>query len=542
MTEPPRIDESAIRTLVHAFYGKVRADAELGPIFTRALDGQWDAHLEKMCDFWSSVMLTTGRYHGNPMGTHLKLPGVTAAHFQRWLSLFRQTAAEVCDAPNAALFVARAENIARSLQLGMFYRAGQAAKALALVLLLAGLTLFGLPPAGAEDKPPSNAVEALQQQLDAGTATLPFATDGHGYVPGLLAALHIPRDSQLLIFSASSLQFDRIGPKTPRAIYYQDDAALGTVLDGKLIEVMAADRDSGVAFYTLDTARADKPRFERRGSECIICHGFASRWAPGMMVANMDTGPDGKPFNIDPAHVFRLTDDRTPFEDRYGGWYVTGQTGEMHHRGNVTFDPSDPLTVPPGGLNLASVSSRIAAARYLEPGSDIVSLLTLEHESGFVNLVTQINAQYHGLNNPAVKPELRATQEDIDFSIAELAGYMTFADEVKLPSPVTGSSGFAKEFESRGPYDAAGRSLRQFDLKTQLFRYPLSYMLYSQSFDNLNPAAKAKVLREVYEILSKKGQGGATALNIAAATKKDLPDFWKAMPERAPPLDRRPNP
>ncbi len=394
----------------------------------------------------------------------------------------------------------------------------------------------------AQDKPPSNVVEALQRQLDSGAATLAFAADGHGYVPGLLAALHIPRDSQLLIFSASSLQFDRIAPGTPRAIYYQDDAALGTVLDGKLIEVMAADRDDGVAFYTLDTNKTDKPRFERQGAECIICHGFASRWAAGMMVANMDTGPDGKPFNIDPAHVFRLTDDRSPFEERYGGWYVTGQTGAMHHRGNVTLDPSDPLTVPPGGLNLASVSDRIAAARYLEPGSDIVSLLTLEHQSGFVNLVTRINAQVHGLDNPLVKPALRATQEDIDFSIKELADYMTFKEEVALPSPVTGSSDFTTAFESRGPRDAQGRSLLQFDLRTRLFRYPLSYMLYSQSFDNLSPEIRGKLLRQIYGILSGKGVAGTAAINIAAATKKDLPDFWKPVAEQVPDLDRRPIP
>jgi hypothetical protein len=485
-----------------------------------------------MCDFWSAVMLTTGRYHGNPMRTHLKLPGVTQAHFQRWLALFGETAGEVCDAPTAALFVARAENIARSLQLGLFYRAGQAAKVLGVVLLLGLLTLLALPPSWAQDKPPSNVVEALQKALDAGTATLPFAKDGHGYVPGLLQALHIPRDSQLLVFSASSLQFDRIGPKTPRALYYQDDVALGTVLDGKLIEVMAADRDSGVAFYTIDTAQADRPRFQRQTGECMICHGFASRWASGMMVANMDTGPDGKPLNLDPAHLFRLTDDRTPFEERYGGWYVTGQTGAMHHRGNVTLDPTDPLTLPPGGLNLASISSRIAAGRYLEPGSDIVALLTLEHQTGFVNLVTRINAQYRGLNNNALKPELRATQEDIDFSIQELAGYMTFADEVALPSPVKGSSDFTTEFEGRGPRDSQGRSLRQFDLATHLFRYPLSYMIYSQSFDNLNPAAKALVWRQVYDRLRKRGALGDSAIAIVAGTKPDVPEFWKTVTKK----------
>ena len=399
-------------------------------------------------------------------------------------------------------------------------------------IALLGLLLLVQPLSWAQDKPPSNAVEVLQKALDAGTATLPFANDGHGYVPGLLQALRIPRNSQLLVFSASSLQFDRIGPKTPRAVYHQDDVALGTVLDGKLIEVMATDRDSGVAFYTLDTAQAERPRFERRTGECMICHGFASRWASGMLVANMDTGPDGKPLNLDPMHIFHLTDHRTPFEERYGGWYVTGQTGAMHHRGNVTLDPADPLTVPPGGLNLASISSRIDAARYLEPGSDVVSLLTLEHQSGFVNLVTRINAQYRGLNNLAIKPALRATQDDIDFSLDELAGYMIFADEVALPSPVTGSSDFTRDFEARGPRDGQGRSLRQFDLVTHLFRYPLSFMIYSQSFDTLNPAAKARVWRLAYDRLRSKGASGAAAIAIVAATKPDAPDFWKAGAER----------
>lgn len=402
-----------------------------------------------------------------------------------------------------------------------------------IIASLLGLLALGTGIAlRAQEAAPSNDIEALQRALDAGTATLPYAEDGHGYVPGLLAAFHIPRDSQLLVFSASSLQFDRIGPKTPRALYYQDNVALGTVLDGKLIEVMAADRDSGVAFYTLDTARAEHPRFERQGAECIICHGFASRWAAGMMVANMDTGPDGKPLNLDPAHIFHLTDHRTPFEERYGGWYVTGQTGAMQHRGNVTLDPADPLTLPPGGLNLASISSRIAASRYLEPGSDIVSLLTLEHQAGFVNLVTRINAQYRGLNNLQLKPELRATPEDIDASIAELAAYMTFADAVPLPSPVIGSSDFAKDFAARGPHDGEGRSLRQFDLKTRLFRYPLSYMLYSQSFDALDPRAKARLWQLLYDSLSRQGTDGAAAIAIVAATATNLPAFWKPVAEK----------
>jgi hemoglobin len=118
----PRIDEDMIRTLVHGFYARVRADHEIGPIFNRIIGDDWDAHLAKMCEFWSSVMLLTGRYKGNPMIAHMRLKMVRPEHFERWLALFRQTARDVCLPEIAELFIGRAENIARSLQLGMFFR------------------------------------------------------------------------------------------------------------------------------------------------------------------------------------------------------------------------------------------------------------------------------------------------------------------------------------------------------------------------------------------------------------------------------------
>jgi hemoglobin len=118
----PAIDEAIIRSLVHGFYAKVREDPKIGPIFNRVIGGDWDQHLAKMCDFWSSVMLLTGTYKGNPMVAHMRLKMVRPEHFERWLALFRETATELCDPEVAALFVGKAENIARSLQLGMFYQ------------------------------------------------------------------------------------------------------------------------------------------------------------------------------------------------------------------------------------------------------------------------------------------------------------------------------------------------------------------------------------------------------------------------------------
>lgn len=118
------VTEAMIRDLVHAFYGKVRRDPELGPIFNAAVD-DWDEHLARLCDFWSSVLLMTSRFRGQPMAAHARLPDIRPAHFDRWLELFRATASEVCPPDAAALFVAKAEMIGRSLQLGIAASRGE---------------------------------------------------------------------------------------------------------------------------------------------------------------------------------------------------------------------------------------------------------------------------------------------------------------------------------------------------------------------------------------------------------------------------------
>lgn len=118
------IDEDMIRALVHGFYGRVRQDEMIGPIFNEVIGEEWDAHLAKLCDFWSAGMLQTRRFNGRPMAAHLRLKDIRPEHFECWLALFRQTARDVCPEDAANLFIARAEMIAQSFQLGMFYQPG----------------------------------------------------------------------------------------------------------------------------------------------------------------------------------------------------------------------------------------------------------------------------------------------------------------------------------------------------------------------------------------------------------------------------------
>jgi hemoglobin len=122
---PAGVDEAMIHRLVHAFYAKVRRDPALGPIFNPVIGEHWDAHLAKLCDFWSSVVLMTGRFKGSPMSVHVGLPDIRPTHFARWLHLFGETADETCPPAAAALFRARAEMIAQSLQLGIAAHRGE---------------------------------------------------------------------------------------------------------------------------------------------------------------------------------------------------------------------------------------------------------------------------------------------------------------------------------------------------------------------------------------------------------------------------------
>jgi len=380
------------------------------------------------------------------------------------------------------------------------------------VLFLLPLAMAAIAAARADDAvAPTNVVEALEAKLEKGEIKFTYTPDGHGYLKSVLEALKVSPESQVLPFTKSSLQFDRISPATPRAVYFNDDVAVGSVHPGGLIEILANDRRGGLVFYTLDNSKAGTPRLEEEGARCTVCHGLVNNVAPGWIVANIIATADGMPQIANPAHPFDITDQTRPFEDRWGGWYVTGASANMRHLGNVTApDPQKPFELPAeGGRTLASLSGRFDPAHALKATSDIVALMTLEHQTGFINRVDVLNIKYS------------------DAGLDDLIAYMTFANEAPLPGAVSGDSGFAADFAKRGPRDSKGRSLRTFELKTRLFRYPLSYMVYSTAFDALKPEIKDKLYPRLHDALKAKGADGADAIAILAATKPDLPDTWK---------------
>lgn len=142
IVERTGIDEEMIERLVRAFYAKVRADPVLGPIFAARIT-DWEPHLQRICAFWSSVVLLTGRYHGRPMEQHHRLP-IAGEHFDRWLALFGETAQGVCPPAAAAHFAERARHIGKSLEFGIAASRG--------IFLKEGERL-GAPEAGPPQQP-----------------------------------------------------------------------------------------------------------------------------------------------------------------------------------------------------------------------------------------------------------------------------------------------------------------------------------------------------------------------------------------------------
>ena len=178
------------------------------------------------------------------------------------------------------------------------------------LLLLVPLALAAIAAASraSETAEPGNVVAAFQARLDKGDVKLAFAQDGHGYLKSLLEGLKVSPQSQVLPFTKSSLQFDRISPGTPRAIYFNDDVAVGAVHPGGLIEIIANDRRGGIVFYTLDNKAPGAPHLQEESARCVVCHGMINTVTPGWIVANITATADGTPQIINPAHPFDMTD------------------------------------------------------------------------------------------------------------------------------------------------------------------------------------------------------------------------------------------
>ncbi|MBI3894905.1 MAG: hypothetical protein HY313_03140 [Acidobacteria bacterium] len=383
------------------------------------------------------------------------------------------------------------------------------------------------------ERPANDPVARLQKQVEKGEVKLEFHPKW-GYLPAVLEHLGIHVDSQVLVFSKTSSQVTQISPQRPRALYFNDAVSVGYVQQGQFLELASLDPNQGMIFYTLDVQKSDKPSFSRQEMDCLKCHmSPATLNIPGIMVSSVYPTDQDSPYGR--AGSF-ATDHRIPLEDRWGGWYVTGLHGSIRHRGNVPVDSFDSLTESElrQSQNLTRLDERLNTSAYLAPTSDIVALMTFEHQTRMTNLITRIGWE---TRVAIADKNLKEFQTQLDSDIDELVTYMLFADEAPLSSPIQGVSSFTKSFPQSGPRDKQSRSLRDFDLRKRLFRYPLSYMIYSPAFDSLPDIARNEIYRKLYEALTGKDTNQKLAhlsaedrravLEILRDTKPNLPAFFK---------------
>jgi hypothetical protein len=324
-----------------------------------------------------------------------------------------------------------------------------------------------------------------------------------GYLRSVLDALHVPVESQIAVFSKTSLQAPLIEPHNPRTIFFNDSVAVGW-MKGGFIEIAALDPRQGVQFYKLEQHPTSSPRFVRGSAlECLRCHvGESTLGVAGMVVRSTYTAADGSPMLI---YGGSMVDHRTPIEDRWGGWFVTGSLGTVHHLGNAVIGPQgDPKAMEP---------------LHDKFDSDVAALLIFDHQMHMANLITRIGW------------DSRASVGNLDDEAREFVDYLLFVDEAPLRGKLQGK--FSETFAKNAVRDSKGRSLRDLDLQKRLLRYPCSYMIYSEAFDALPAEVKDAIYKRMLRVLSGSEKDKKYArlspadrraiLEILRETKKDFP-------------------
>lgn len=419
-------------------------------------------------------------------------------------------------------------------------------------VLLCGMTdpvqsqiSFEKEPIHYSTAPVHDPIAELQRKIDSGEVKLDYDSRQE-YLPALLDALAVPLSSQMLVFSKTSFQLQKISPERPRSLYFNDRVYLGWVQQGDLIEVASIDPELGPIFYTLDIKQSDRPRFVRDQGQCLVCHASSrTQGVPGLLVRSVFADRSGHP--IIGSGTFTI-DHASPLNQRWGGWYVTGTHGPQRHMGNqVANKRAEPVAIDrEAGANVTDLGSRLNTDPYLTPHSDLIALMVLEHQTQMQNYITRAAYEarsamaYDQVMNKALGRPANtmsdSTQRRIDAKVEKLVRYLLFTEEVRLTAPLAGTSAFATDFARVAPRDSQDRSLRDLDLQTRLFKYPCSYLIDSASFDALPLEVQQRVYQRLWDILTSQEttsdfshlstEDRGAILEILRETKSQLPAYW----------------
>jgi hypothetical protein len=366
------------------------------------------------------------------------------------------------------------------------------------------------PPVSYSTTAPKDAGARLQVRLE--TGELKLAGNEREILRTLLRELNVPIESQVMVFSKTSLQRGRIRPDQPRALYFSDSIYIGWV-PGGLIEVAAVDPQLGPIFYTFNPRpeREEKQAFVR-DSDCLRCHGGTFvRDVPGVFARSIVPATNGEPLL---RHGTELVDDQTPFENRWGGWYVTGYTGGPNHRGNAFgTENGDRLDFPPSERRPAELGDFFDLSRYLAGTSDVVALLVIEHQMAVQNALTKAahscrrmldyqRSLQKTFKDPITdEPAYDSVKSVFRSAVEDILDHLLFRGAAPLPAGVTGLEAFRVAFAREAPRSPEGRSLKDFQLRDRLFAQRCSYLIYSETFTALPEQLKTRVLDRLHGVL-----------------------------------------
>lgn len=354
----------------------------------------------------------------------------------------------------------------------------------------------------------SDPFSLLMDELIAGEQALVHEGEEgeRGYLDSLLTALDIDISSQLLVFSKSSLKSRFITAETPRAIYFNDEVYVAFIAKTRAIEVSAMDPMLGPVFFSLAQDPEADFELDRQLNRCLRCHdsySLTGGGVPRFLLSSVLADGEGE---IVSHEISVMTNTSTPLNRRWGGWYVSGTHGSQETMGNLVIRDINELAR--NGLQLAANGNKedltdlVDLSAYPIQHSDIVALLVLEHQVEVQNVMTKVNYGLRTLLDTNGQLEADTIAEITEPLVLSLL----MANEEALTDTIEGTSGYTEYFQALGPVDSHNRSLREFDLNTRTFKYPLSYLIYSRAFDSLQSDAKAYVYTRLNEILSGQDQ------------------------------------
>lgn len=356
--------------------------------------------------------------------------------------------------------------------------------------------------------PLTDRVTRLMTEIETGRVTLEYDAEQRGYLDSLLAALDIDPNSQFLVFSKTAAKTRFVTAQTPRALYFNDDTYVGFILNSRTLEIAVMDPMLGPVFFDF-SQDPETPGIEREMNRCLRCHDSYSMTGGGVprfLLTSVIANPEGE---IVTHEISIVTDTSTPLNRRWGGMYVTGMHGSQDIMGNFIVDDVAKLrelNLTPNG-NKVDLAGYLDTASYITGGSDIVALMIVEHQIEVQNALTRLSFESRTRlhENGSLSPE------ELAELTRPLLESLFFVHEVALVDTITGSSAFADNFQARGPQDSQGRSLRDLNLATRIFEYPLSYLVYSDAVKALPQTVKAHLFNDIRRVLSGELQDAAFA-------------------------------